>query len=80
MTLALRYRVIHERNVTLSMGMSFFAWNMGMSFLSHSLYNEALACPVNRGTYATRVWLFYNTVLGAPIYRGLALHYVEEMR
>ena len=54
--------------------------SMEMSFLSHALSQEASACPVNRGTCATLVWLLYHTVLGAPIYRGLALHYLEGMR
>ena len=31
------FRVIHERNCTMSTEMSFFSWNMEMSFLSHAL-------------------------------------------
>jgi hypothetical protein len=41
MNLALRFRVIHERNYTMS---------MEMSFLSHSLYVMQCQAPINRGT------------------------------
>ena len=41
MTSKLRFKVIHERNVTLSMEMSFFAGNRGMSFFA--------ICPLNKG-------------------------------
>ena len=43
MTLALRFMVIHERNYTLSMVMSFFAWNMEMSFFGMPLAQTWLA-------------------------------------
>jgi len=52
---------MHMRNMGMSFfGMPFFGEemhmrNMGMSFLSHALYQEASACPVNRGTHATRI-------------------------
>jgi len=43
MTPALRFSVIGERNLLLSMEMSFFAWNMEMSFFSMPLAQTWLA-------------------------------------
>jgi hypothetical protein len=37
MTPVLRFRVIHEKNIYLSIAMSYFAWNMDMSFLWYAL-------------------------------------------
>ena len=45
MTLALNFRVIHERNFTLSMEMSFFAWNMEMSFFVVCPYIFLIVAP-----------------------------------
>jgi len=39
-------------------------------------FTGGITCPVNRGTHATPILILYHTVAGAPIYRGLALHYV----
>jgi hypothetical protein len=47
MTLALSFRVIHERNCTMSMEMSFFTWNMEISFFGMPLYILD-SCPENR--------------------------------
>jgi len=43
MTPTLRYRVIEKRNFHGSMEMSFFAWNMGMSFFGMPLAQTWLA-------------------------------------
>ena len=43
MTPALRFRVIGERNLLLSMEMSFFSWNMEMSFFGMPLAQTWLA-------------------------------------
>jgi len=43
MTPTLRFRVIGEKNFTLSMEMSSFAWNMGMSFFGMPLAQTWLA-------------------------------------
>ena len=40
------FRVIHERNFMLNMGMSFFAWNMEMSFFGMPIYILDM-CPEN---------------------------------
>ena len=52
-----RFRVIGERNLLRSMEMSFFAWNMGMSFFGMPLAQTWLA----RTQYnATAAILFEN--------------------
>jgi hypothetical protein len=43
MTPVLRSRVIGERNLLLSIAMSFFSWNMGMSFFGMPLAETCLA-------------------------------------
>jgi hypothetical protein len=43
MTPALLFRVIEKRNFHGSMGMSYFAWNMGMSFFGMPLAQTWLA-------------------------------------
>jgi len=43
MTPALRFRIIYERNGTMSMEMSFFAWNMEISFFGMPLAQTWLA-------------------------------------
>jgi len=43
MILAHSFRVIHEINCTMSMEMSFFAWNMEMSFFGMPLAQTWLA-------------------------------------
>ena len=52
MTPALRFEVIHERNVTLSMEMSFFysckSRSTCMSFFTHALKHRASQDPDNR--------------------------------
>jgi hypothetical protein len=53
---------------------------MGVSFFSHTLQQGASACPVNRGTRATRSLLLYTLAVGAPIYRGLPVHSLQGMR
>jgi len=44
-----RFRVIGERNLLLSMEMSFFAWNMERSFLLYALYVTVSARPRKSG-------------------------------
>jgi len=68
MTPALRFRVIGERNLLLSMEMSFFAWNMGMSFFGMPLYILDI-CPENRDESnedsILRLWLQFIPIFGA---------------
>jgi len=68
MTLALRFRVIEKRNFHGSMEMSFFAWNMGMSFFGMPLYILDV-CPENRdesnGNSILRLWLQFIPIFGA---------------
>jgi hypothetical protein len=68
MTLTLRFRVIGERNLLLSMEMSFFVWNMEMSFFGMPLYILDV-CPENRdeskGNSIVRLWLQFIPVFGA---------------
>jgi hypothetical protein len=49
MTHELRFRFIGERNPLLNMEMSFFEWNMGMSFLWYALYITESARPQKSG-------------------------------
>ena len=69
MSPALRFRVIGERNLLLSMEMSFFAWNMEMSFFGMPLYILDM-CPENRdesnGNSIVKLWLQF-----IPIFRAL---------
>ena len=71
MTPALRSRVIGERSLLRSMEMSFFAWNMEMSFFGMPLYILDI-CPENRdesnGNSIVRLWLQF-----IPIFRALHL-------
>ena len=68
MTPPLRSRVIGERNLLLSMEMSFFAWNMEMSFFSMPLYILDI-CPENRdesnGNSIVMLWLQFIPIFGA---------------
>jgi hypothetical protein len=68
MTLALRFRVIHERNYALSMEMSFFGWNMEMSFFGMPIDIPDI-CPGNRdesnGNSIFRLWLQFIPIFGA---------------
>jgi len=68
MTLSLQCRVIGERNLLLSMAMSYFAWNMGMSFFGMPLYILDV-CPENRdesnGNGIVRLWLQFIPIFGA---------------
>jgi hypothetical protein len=66
MTPALRFRAIGERTLLLSMEMSFFAWNMGMSFFGMPLYILDM-CPENRdesnGNSIVKLWLPFGLEL-----------------
>ena len=68
MTPTLRFRVIHKRNLQLSMEMSFFAWNMEMSFFGMPLYILDM-CPENRDesnrNSIVRLWLQFIPIFGA---------------
>jgi hypothetical protein len=63
-----RFRVIGERNLLLSMEMSFFTWNMEMSFFGMSLYIPDM-CPENRdesnGNSIVKLWLQFIPIFGA---------------
>jgi hypothetical protein len=67
-TLALRFRVIHERNSTLSMEMSFFEWNMEMSFFVMPL-DILDICPENwdesNENGIVRLWLQFIPIFEA---------------
>ena len=67
MTLALHFRVIYERSCTKSIEMSFFAWNMGMSFFGMPLYIFDM-CPENRdesnGNSIVKLWLQFIPIFG----------------
>jgi hypothetical protein len=69
MTLALRCRLIYERNDTINMEISYFAWNMEMSFFGMPLYMLDM-CPENRdgsnGNSIVKLWLQF-----IPIFRAL---------
>ena len=69
MTPPLRYRVIKKRNFHESMEMSFFTWNMEMSFFGMPLYILDI-CPENRdeskGNSTVKLWLQF-----IPIFRAL---------
>jgi hypothetical protein len=69
MTLTLRFRVIGERNLLLSMEMSFFAWSIEMSFFGMPLYILD-SCPENldesKGNSIVKLWLQF-----IPIFRAL---------
>ena len=62
------FRVIHERNFTLSMETSFFAWNMEISFFVMPLYILDM-CPENRdesnGNSIIKLWLQFIPIFGA---------------
>jgi len=64
----LRYRVSMKRNFYGSMEMSFFVWNMGMSFFGMPLYILDI-CPENRdesnGNSILRLWLQFIPIFGA---------------
>jgi hypothetical protein len=68
MTLALRFRVIGKRNFQLSMEMSFFTWNMEMSFFVMPVYILDI-CPENRdesnGNSIVRLRLQFIPIFGA---------------
>jgi len=68
MTLAHSFRVIHEINCTMSMEMSFFAWNMEMSFFGMPLYILDI-CPENQDesnrNSIVRLWLHFIPIFGA---------------
>jgi len=68
MTLALRFRVIHERNFHGSMEISFFTWNMEMSFFGMPVYILDM-CPENRdesnGNTIVRLWLQFIPIFEA---------------
>jgi len=68
MTLTLRFRVIGERNLLLSVEMTFFSWNMEMSFFGMPLYILDM-CPENRdeskGNSIFRLWLQFIPIFEA---------------
>jgi len=68
LTQMLCFRVIHERNFTLSMETSFFAWNMEISFFVMPLYILDM-CPENRdesnGNSIIKLWLQFIPIFGA---------------
>jgi len=68
MTPALRFMVIHERNFHGGMDMSFFSWNMEMSFFGMPLYILGV-CPENRdesnGDNIIKLWLQFIPIFGA---------------
>jgi len=69
MTLVLCYKVIEKRKFHGSMEMSFFPWNMEMSFYGMPLYILDV-CPENRdesnGNSVIKLWLQF-----IPIFRAL---------
>jgi len=70
MTPAFRFRVIGERNLLRSMEMSFFAWNMEMSFFGMPIYILDV-CPENRDESNGN---YYQALVAIhPDFRGLAL-------
>jgi hypothetical protein len=68
MTLALRFRVIEKRNFHGSMGMSYFAWNMEMSFFGMPLYMLDI-CPENwdesNRNNIIKLWVQFIPIFGA---------------
>ena len=68
LTPTLHLGVIHERNITLSMKMSFFAWNVVMSLFGMPLYMLDV-CPEKRdeskGNSIVRLWLQFIPIFGA---------------
>jgi len=63
-----RFRVIGERNLLLSIKMSFFTWNMEMSFFGMPSYILDV-CPENRdeskGNSIVKLWLQFIPIFGA---------------
>ena len=68
MTLALGFMVIDKRNFHGSIEMSFFVWNMEMSFFGMPLHILDM-CPENRdesnGNSIVRLWLQFIPIFGA---------------
>ena len=67
---ALRFRVIGERNLTLSMDMSFFAWNMEMSFFISYPISNALPGPDKSGHRPPRCIIVRSALHACPDLRG----------
>jgi len=68
MNLVLSFKVVNESNFQVSMEMSFFSWNMGISFFGMPLYILDV-CPENRdesnGNSVVKLWLQFIPIFGA---------------